>query len=71
MAEILFEYVRQGAYVKVTALEPETRVEASVVVPASLTEEQMQLQALNRLKYVLKKLEEEWLFFLANLKIIL
>ncbi len=59
MAEILFEYVRQGAYVKVTALEPETRVEASVVVPASLTEEQMQLQALNRLKYVLKKLEEE------------
>ncbi len=46
MAEILFEYVRQGAYVKVTAIEPETRVEASVVVPAGISQEQMQVQAL-------------------------
>lgn len=59
MSEILFEYVRNGAYVKVTAIETETRVEACVVVPASLTQEQMQLQALNRLRYVLKKMEEE------------
>ena len=55
MAEILFEYFRQGAYVKVTAIEPETRIEASVVVPANLPQEQMQLQALNKLNYVLKK----------------
>ena len=58
MAEILFEYVRNGAYVKVTAIEPETRTEASVVVSAGLPQEQMQLQALNKLRYVLKKLEE-------------
>ncbi len=58
MAEILFEYVRNGAYVKVTAIEPETRTEASVVVPAGLPQEQMQLQALNKLRYILKKLEE-------------
>ncbi|MBQ8661593.1 MAG: hypothetical protein IJ482_04630 [Alphaproteobacteria bacterium] len=55
MSEILFEYVRQGQYVKVTAIEPETRIEVSVVVPASLNREQMQLQALNRLNYVLRK----------------
>lgn len=59
MSEILFEYVRVGNSVKVTALEPETRVEASVVVPASLNEDQMKMHALNRLKYVLKKKEEE------------
>lgn len=58
MSEILFEYVRNGAYVKVTAIEPETRTEASVVVPAGLPQEQMQIQALNKLSYVLKKLEE-------------
>lgn len=59
MAEILFEYIRNGAYVKVTAIEPQTKTEASVVVPASLSQEQMQIQALNKLRYVLKKQEEE------------
>ena len=59
MSEILFEYVRQGAYVKVTAIEPQTMIEASVVVPANLTQEQMQIQALRRLKYVMEKQREE------------
>ncbi len=59
MAEVLFEYVRQGAYVKVTALEPETGIEASVVVPTSLSQEQMNLQALKKLNYVLRKKAEE------------
>ncbi len=59
MSEILFEYIRQGAYVKVTAIEPETRIEASVVVPASLNQEQMQLQALQKLNYILRKKAEE------------
>lgn len=58
MGEILFEYVRNGSSVKVTAIEPETRIEASVVVPAGLNEEQMKLQALNKLRYILKKKEE-------------
>lgn len=59
MSEILFEYIRQGAYVKVTAIEPQTMIEASVVVPANLTQEQMQIQALRRLKYVMEKQSEE------------
>lgn len=59
MSEVLFEYIRQGAYVKVTAIEPETKIEASVVVPANLSQEQMQLQALQKLNYVLRKKAEE------------
>lgn len=59
MAEILFEFVRNGNVVKVTAIEPESRVEAAVVVPASLSEEQMKIQALRRLNFVLKKALEE------------
>ena len=55
MAEILFEFVRSGNVVKVTAIEPETRIEAAVVVPAGLSEENMKLQAMRRLNYVLKK----------------
>lgn len=59
MSEILFEYVRNGSFVKVTALEPETKVEACVVVPSNLPQEQMQLQALQKLRYVLKKMEDD------------
>ncbi len=59
MSEVLFEFIRQGAYVKVTAIEPETKIEASVVVPANLSKEQMQLQALQKLNYVLRKKAEE------------
>lgn len=59
MSEILFEFVRNGSYVKVTAIEPETRIEAAVVVPAGLSQNEMKLQAMKKLNYVLKKKLEE------------
>lgn len=59
MSEILFEYIRQGVYVKVTAIEPDTKTEVSVVVPANLSREQMNLQALQKLNYVLRKKSED------------
>lgn len=59
MAEILFEFIRRGNVVKVTAIEPETQIEAAVVVPAGLSEDEMKLQAMKRLNYVLKKALEE------------
>lgn len=59
MDEIYFEYVVQGAYVKVSAIEPETKIEAVVVVPRGLSEEQMKYQALQKLSYILKKKVEE------------
>lgn len=55
MSEVLFEYMRVGNNVKVTAIESSTKVEVSVIVPASLSEEQMQIQALQKLCYVLRK----------------
>ena len=59
MAEVLFEIKRNGNFVKVTAIEPQTQTEISVVVPANLSVKEMKLQALNRLNYVLKKKAEE------------
>ena len=59
MAEILFEFILRGIVVKVTAIEPETQIEAAVVVPAWLSEDEMKLQAMKRLNYVLKKALEE------------
>ena len=59
MSEIYFEYIVQGAYVKVSAIEPETRTEAVIVVPKGLTEDQMKFQALQKLSYLLKKKVEE------------
>ena len=59
MAEILFEFIRRGNVVKVTAIEPETQIEAAVVVLAGLSEDEMKLQAMKRLNYVLKKALEE------------
>ena len=56
----MFEFVRNGNVVKVTAIEPETRAEAAVVVPIGLSEDEMKLQAMRKLNYVLKKaLSEE------------
>ena len=59
MAEVLFEYVRQGASVKVSAIEPETGIEAVVIVPANLSEVQMQTKALQKLRYIMQKKAEE------------
>ena len=59
MAEILFEFKKNGNVVKVSAIEPETRTEISVVVPAGLSVDEMKLQAAKRLNYVLRKKAEE------------
>lgn len=53
----MFEYVRQGACVKVTAIDTETQTEAVVVVPVGLSEKDMQAKALQKLVYLLKKKE--------------
>lgn len=53
MPEILFEYIRCGNTVKVTAVEPQSKIEAVVVVPLNMTEKQMQQLALEKLNYIL------------------
>lgn len=59
MSEVLFEYMRSGTSIKVTAIEPNTGVEAVVIVPAGVSEQQMQARAMQKLLYILKKKEEE------------
>ncbi len=55
MADILFEYIRMCNSVKVTAIDTATGTEAVVVIPPDLNEKQMQLQALQKLRYILEK----------------
>jgi hypothetical protein len=59
MSEVLFEYMRSGTSIKVTAIEPETGVEAIIIVPVGLSEQQMQAKAMQKLLYVLKKKDDE------------
>lgn len=57
--EILFEFVRRGAYVKVTAIDPETNTEACIVGPPNVGQEALKGAALRKLEYVLRKRDEE------------
>ncbi|MBI4183781.1 MAG: hypothetical protein HY521_07270 [Proteobacteria bacterium] len=53
--EILFELHRIGAYVKVTAIDPETRIEASIVGDPQRDIEALKRAALRKLDYVLAR----------------
>ncbi len=53
--EVYFEFQRIGAYVKVTAIDPDTLVEVSVTGAATATEAQLKQLALRRLEFVLAK----------------
>ena len=59
MTEILFEYIRHGNSVKVTAIETQTGTEAVVIVPENLSEAQMQMKALQKLRYIMQKKAED------------
>ncbi len=51
----LIEYVTLGGSMKVTALDPKTLVEASVIAPANLSQEEAGELAVRKLLYLLKK----------------
>ena len=53
--EVIFEFIQHGTSVKVTAMDPETLVEVSIVGPASAGQSVLRANALNKLKYVLAK----------------
>ncbi len=55
MAEVYFEFQQIGAYVKVTAIDPDTLVEVSVTGAASASQQSLKQLALRRLQYVLAK----------------
>ncbi len=53
MSEILFEFVKQGNAIRVTAIDSATMTEAVTIAPLNMSKEQMQQLALEKLNYVL------------------
>ena len=57
--EVLFEFKRIGNTTKVTAIDAETGTEVSLQGPSSLPQKSLELNAVAKLKYVLKKNKEQ------------
>ena len=53
--EYLIEFIVQGAYVRVCAIDPETGVEAVSVGAASASKDELSRLAVRKLEYVLAK----------------
>lgn len=56
---IIVEYVVHGSSVKVTAFDPVTLTEATVIAPANLSQQDMAKLAVRKLEYVLGKQQAE------------
>ncbi len=55
LEEVIFEFYQIGNSVKVSAVDPASLVEVSIVGPANAPRAQLQRVALRKLKYVLAK----------------
>ncbi len=53
--EVLLEFQQIGNSVKVTAVDPETLVEVTIVGPPTASEEALTRAAVKKLEYVLEK----------------
>jgi Domain of unknown function (DUF6898) len=53
--EVLIEMIQVGNAVKVTAIDPVSGIEASIVGSPSMSEEILKRNAVRKLNYVLKK----------------
>ena len=56
--DFLIEFVRIGNSVKVSAIDPASGIEASIVGPANLSETQLSGNAIAKLRYVLARKKE-------------
>ncbi len=52
---VIIEFVKVGAYVKVSAIDPKTRVEVSIVGDPLVSQAKLEQTAVQKLKYVLNK----------------
>jgi len=57
--EIYIEFVPSGAYVKVSAIDPVTGLEGTIVGPANLPRRALENQAMRKLQWVLDKAREK------------
>jgi hypothetical protein len=59
LSEVIFEFLRHGNTVKVTAIDPETLIEVSIVGPAGAGEANLKAAAIKKLKYMIAKREPD------------
>ena len=52
---VIIEFIKVGAYVKVSAIDPITRVEVSIVGDPSMSQSILERTAVQKLNYVLNK----------------
>ena len=57
--EALFEFHQVGSYMKVSALDPETGIEVSILGPANASEYVLRSNALRKLDAAMRKTEGE------------
>ena len=57
--EALFEFHRVGNFMKVSALDPDSGIEVSIVGPANASEHVLRTNALRKLEAALRKSEGE------------
>ena len=55
---VIFEFVTIGNSVKVTAMDPETLVEVSIIGPAGAPQAHLRAAAVSKLNYVLTQMEK-------------
>ena len=55
LSEVIIEFHRIGNSVKVTAVDPESQIEVSIVGPPRAGEELLKRTAIRKLEYVLAK----------------
>ena len=53
--DVLFEFRKNGNAVKVSAIDPVTNTEISIVGPANAPVQQLKMNALRKLQYVIAK----------------
>tara|TARA_B100001996_G_C18268337_1_gene442041 strand:- start:80 stop:256 length:177 start_codon:yes stop_codon:yes gene_type:complete len=53
--EYLIEFYRMGSYVKVSAIDPITNTEVSIVGDSKASEDELKITAIKKLKYVINK----------------
>jgi hypothetical protein len=56
--EVLFEFVRHGAYMRVSALHVPSNTEVTIMGPANAPQAALRQTALQKLRYVLAKRKE-------------
>ncbi len=54
-SEVIFEFYQVGAYVKVSAIDPETALEVAIVGDPAVGEEALKRTALAKLRYRLRR----------------